>query len=601
VRLQDLRVQQAQDGVTLATLQQQRAQFQQDHYQQLLMEGLSNLEKDMLSLLETAAQLQDFASGATLATAAYYFLAAGFSLLDATSLVGAGLSATAQSFSVLAAGASARAAVAQLRASNERRAQEWDYQRSLAQQDVAISGQQVTIAHDGVRVAGQERMIAQMQADHAKETLDFLTQKFTNAELYDWMSNVLGGIYRFFLQQATATARLAAAQLSFERQVTPPSLIQAGYWDAPGDFAGLNGEAAQTPDRRGLTGSARLLQDIEQLDQYAFETDRRKLQLTKTLSLALSAPAELQRFRDSGVLLFAIAVESFDRDFPGHYLRLSRRVRVSVIALIPPTQGIRATLSSTGVSRVVVGGDVFQTEVLRRDPETIALSAPQNATGLYELDAQTDMLLPFEGLGVDANWEFRMPRAANPFDYATIADVLVTIDYSALDSTDYRPQVLQTLARPLSADRPFSFRNQLADAWYDFHNPDQSAAPMSVLFSVTPDDFPPNLDDLRIQQLVLYFSRKPGSNFEVDVRSLTFTKAGSTNAVGGEASSIDGIISTRSGSAGAWTTILGKPPFGQFELALADTPDTRRWFRDDLVQDILFVITYTGRTPTWPA
>jgi hypothetical protein len=125
-----------------------------------------------------------------------------------------------------------------------------------------------------------------------------------------------------------------------------------------------------------------------------------------------------------------------------------------------------------------------------------------------------------------------MPRAANPFDYATIADVLVTIDYSALDSTDYRPQVLQTLARPLSADRPFSFRNQLADAWYDFHNPDQSATPMSVLFSVTPDDFPPNLDDLRIQQLVLYFSRKPGSNFEVDVRSLTFTEAGSTNAAG---------------------------------------------------------------------
>jgi hypothetical protein len=300
-------------------------------------------------------------------------------------------------------------------------------------------------------------------------------------------------------------------------------------------------------------------------------------------------------------LTFATPMELFDRDFPGHYVRLIRRVRVSVIALIPPTQGIRATLSSTGVSRVVVGGDVFQTEVLRRDPETIALSAPQNATGVFELDTQSDMLLPFEGLGVDTTWEFRMPLAANPFDYGTIADVLVTIDYSALDSADYRQQVLQSLDRPLSADRPFSFRNQLADAWYDFHNPDQSKTPMTIRFTVTRDDFPPNLDDLRIQQLILYFGRKLGSVFEIDVRSLTFTEAGGSAAVGGEASSIDGIISTRTGNAGAWSAILGKPPFGQFELALADTPDTRRWFRDDLLGDILFVITFTGRLPPWPA
>ena len=63
--------------------------------------------------------------------------------------------------------------------------------------------------------------------------------------------------------------------------------------------------AARATDRRGLTGSARLLQDIYQLDQFAFETNKRKLQLTKTLSLARLAPLEFQRFRDTGVLTFA--------------------------------------------------------------------------------------------------------------------------------------------------------------------------------------------------------------------------------------------------------------------------------------------------------
>ena len=58
-----------------------------------------------------------------------------------------------------------------------------------------------------------------------------------------------------------------------------------------------------------------------QLDQYAFETNKRKLQLSQSFSLARLAPAEFQRFRETGRLL-SPPLELFDRDFPGHYLRL---------------------------------------------------------------------------------------------------------------------------------------------------------------------------------------------------------------------------------------------------------------------------------------
>ncbi|MBA3965031.1 MAG: hypothetical protein H0X47_04540 [Nitrospirales bacterium] len=67
-----------------------------------------------------------------------------------------------------------------------------------------------------------------------------------------------------------------------------------------------------------MTGSARLLQDVYKLDQYAFETDKRKLHLTKTISLAHLVPVEFQRFRETGVLQFATPRELFDQDFPGH-------------------------------------------------------------------------------------------------------------------------------------------------------------------------------------------------------------------------------------------------------------------------------------------
>ena len=38
-------------------------------------------------------------------------------------------------------------------------------------------------------------MIAQMQANHAQATVDFLANKFTSADLYNWMSGILGRVY----------------------------------------------------------------------------------------------------------------------------------------------------------------------------------------------------------------------------------------------------------------------------------------------------------------------------------------------------------------------------------------------------------------------
>jgi hypothetical protein len=65
--------------------------------------------------------------------------------------------------------------------------------------------------------------------------------------------------------------------------------------------------------------------------------------------------------------------------------------------------------------------------------EQIALTQPINADGVFELDPQAELLAPFEGTGVDNNWEISLPRAANPSDFGTLADVVFTIEYTALD------------------------------------------------------------------------------------------------------------------------------------------------------------------------
>jgi hypothetical protein len=574
IRLQDLRVREAQDGITLAELQQERAQIQAAHFDELLDAGNSDPEEAALWLMGLSAALT---------------ATSGVLKMD-PDIISAHLSAEAQAVATTAS-------IDATRASFERRKEDWELQAALAHQDMRIGAQQIKLAQDHLRVVGQERVIADMQASDAQSGLDFIEHKFTNAELYDWMRDVLQRVYRFFLQQATATAQLAADQLAFERQEVPTPFIQTDYWDPPAD---TTSNGAMQPDRSGLTGSARLLQDLTQLDQHAFATDQRKLQLTKTLSLAQLDPYAFQRFVDGGVLRFSTPMALFDRDFPGHYLRLIRRVRTTVVALLPPSQGIRATLSTSGLSRVVIGPDVFQTVRLNTGPQSVALSAAQNATGLFDLDTQPDLLLPFELTGVDTSWELRMPKASNPFDYRTIADVLFTIEYTALDSFDYRREVLQQLGNTQSGDQPFSFRHQFADAWYDLNNPSQSSAPMQVRFAIERGDFPPNLEQLRIDQVSLYFARAGGRKMVISVDALQLTPTGGDGPVGGGAVSLAGILSTRVGNAASWTAMIGKSPVGDWLLALPNTAELRAHFADEDIEDIFLIITFSAQTSAWP-
>ena len=89
------------------------------------------------------------------------------------------------------------------------------------------------------------------------------------------------------------------------------------------------------------------------------------------------------------------------------------------------------------------------------------------------------MLLPFEGSGVDTTWELQLPPAANPFDFSTIVDVLLTIDYTALVDDDYRSQVDRAAQRQTATAAPTG-----CSAW-------PGTSPTSGTTSTTPPTPPP--------------------------------------------------------------------------------------------------------------
>jgi len=596
VNLQELKIVDANLMLQTAKLQHDKAQIQTNFYDQRLKEGLNHWEESAISSMDSAVWLQT--------GAAVLFTAAGVGTAFSLGAIFGNnpIEKFGQALSAFAGAASSSAQLAQTRASFERREQEWHLQKSLSEKDVQISRQQTLLAQNQHQIAEQEFSLALSQLNHAAAVVNFLTKKRMNVELYEWMSGVLGRVYNYFLQQATAMAKLAQSQLAFERQETPLSVIQSDYWQVSQNIplGGTNGK--REPDRFGLTGSARLLQDLYQLDQYAFETKQRKLQITQTISLAQYAPLELQNLRDTGHLIMATPLEIFDREFPGHYLRLIRRVTVSVVALVPPTRGIRATLSASGISRVVTGGETFDTVEIHRAPETISFTSPLNATGLFELEPEVELLQPFEGMGVDTFWEFQLPKAANPFDYRAIADILLTIEYTALSDENYRQKIIKQLDPVINGDRLFSLREQFPDAWYLLNNPDtveNSDQRMIVEFSTVQEDFPLSLkvEELEIQHITFLVSRQSEFKEELNI-TLTFDPQDTGSPIGGNLLTFNGIVSTRR-NAYSWNEMQGKSPIGKWKLQLHETNLVKTWLNERKIKDIILIITFSGISPSW--
>lgn len=611
VELQNIRIDEADGNIKLMELNQDRAKVLFYEYDKWINAGTNSYEQKMLNNYEELRDKQNWMVGLEAASSVANAAINVATAVDPWSKGAAGAALVVFTGSVAAQtylATEINKVETELQkntfnANFERRKDEWRLQRSLASKDEDIAIQQILNAKIHKQIVQQEKEIASIRAEQTEAIVEFLNNKFTNVELYEWMSGVLGQVYSYFLQQATVMAQMAANQLAFERQEPPTAFIKSDYWQAPEDSASASGDE-ESVDRRGLTGSVRLLQDIYQLDQHAFETKKRKLQLIEHFSISKLAPYEFQEFRESGVLRFTTPLPLFDKGFPGHYLRLIKRIGISIVGLIPPTSGVRATLYAGGVSRVVTKGDVFQTIEIRRPSEMIAFTSTTNASGVFELQPDNELLLPFEGMGVDAYWELQLPKAANGFDFNYLADVIFTVEYTALNDSTYRAQVIQNLERTFKAEQAYSFKHDFPDLWYNLLHPEnlisEDGQVINASFAIKESYFPPNLKDIIIDHLVLYVVRKEDENIELNVNDIYNDRIPHDPEHPNSVRSMDGVISTRRINGLNWTSFIGKSPAGKWTISLPNEVGVKDLFIKEKIKDILFIISYSGTTPKWP-
>jgi hypothetical protein len=449
----------AEEGIETATKQKETTEFRRDHYQQLADTGLSAWEitQQVGRHIQTAIQagvppinlIRAFTGLVPQVGSPFAMKWGGVELCNSLE----GFSFNLESIAKIAENIAASAG---LEASFDRRREDWEFQRDVAQREVDQLQRQIRAAEIRRDIAKKSLVVHEQSIRQSEDIHEKYADKFTNFGLYTWLASNLQRTYRHAYTNALALARLCQAAFEFERDEEPRIALGANSWN--GAHAGL------------LAGESLVL-ELQALERRFIETNYRTLEIEQSFPLTQIDPAALLRLRQFGECEFTIPEVFFDLAYPGHYRRRIKAARLTLPCVTGPYTNVGATLTLTASSvRRKPNPDTELVPVPLKRTVSIATSKAQNDAGVFELSFHDERYMPFEGAGAISTWKLELPRTFRPFDYATISDVVLTLHYTALaddhlrktieaENTDRENGILQYLAKT-SITRIFSLRQE---------------------------------------------------------------------------------------------------------------------------------------------
>lgn len=297
---------------------------------------------------------------------------------------------------------------------------------------------QIDVQETRIKMSNQDIANQQLLIDNAAEVSEFLKNKYTNDELYSYFESTLRTSMYQTYQLAYDLAKKAELAFRFERRPTTAqngvNFIAFGYFN---------------PARDGLQTSQQLYVALKNMDSAYQESRGHDYEMAKSVSLRQLNPYALMALRETGTCTFEIPEVSFDMDFPGHYFRRIKTVSITVPCVVGPHVGVNATLRllkhryrtealAASAKDYVEDRDSgaldprFRTAIVPVD--AVAASSGQNDAGAFELSIKDERYLPFEGAGAISTWQLTLPPLEfRPFDYASIADVVLMLKYTSCD------------------------------------------------------------------------------------------------------------------------------------------------------------------------
>lgn len=409
-----------------------------------------------------------------------------------------GLSASHNALQSLARIEQNGASKAGIKGGYDRRRDDWELQVSLADKELEQIAKQITAAEIRLGVSERELVNHDIQIEQAKEAQEFMKDKFTNRDLYNWMITQVSGMYFQSYQLAYDVAKMAEESFKYELAQENTSYIQFGHWDSL---------------KKGLLAGERLQADLRRMEIAYLEQNKREYELTKYISLAVLSPAQLINLREKGSCEMQIPEVLFDLDHPGQYMRRIKSVSITIPGVTGPYTNINAklTLLSNRLRKNTDRADNYAYEGLednrfRHDVagiQSIATSSAQNDAGVFQLNFQDDRYLPFEGAGAISTWRLELSSSYRQFDYDTISDVIMEMNYTAREGGQ-RMKVgaegvieagLNAFANELvisqqAMQRTFSLKTHFPNALHQLLQPGSVANQQEASFDVKKEHFP---------------------------------------------------------------------------------------------------------------
>lgn len=429
--------------------------------------------------LQTAAQLQHVAAAGAASAPTFTSGSAGwggtplFTVASSGADIANALGKSGDALTLLASYTNLMAQMSQTLGSYQHRWDDWKLQEALAKKEGQQLDKQILAGQIRVEIAEIERRNHDVQLQHAQEVDEYMRQKFTNLELYEWMVSEVSAVHFRSYQLAYDLAKGVEKAFQFER-VTSESFIAFGYWDKL---------------KQGLLAGEMLEADLRRMEAAHLDQNRREYEITKHVSLAILDPVALLMLKETGQCWIELKEGLFDLDHPGHYMRRIKSVGISIPCVTGPYTSVNCRLTLQGSQvrikaptasaamnypRKVDGqnhptaDDRFVDDLQAVD--AIVTSGGQNDSGLFDVNLHDERYLPFEGRGAIARWQIDLPKNTNRFDFSTISDVVLHVRYTARDGGDgAREGALRAAVK--GGVRAVSVRHEFPGEWHRFIQP----------------------------------------------------------------------------------------------------------------------------------
>ncbi|AOW98559.1 hypothetical protein BJP34_03050 [Moorena producens PAL-8-15-08-1] len=450
------------------------AEGQLEHYNELINSGLLSSERAQIGAMETAVDLH-LASAILKTTASVASFLGDTSigppfaskwdlpeLNEVASNASDAVSGWAEMFSL-------GGEIAGIYAQFERSKEDWILQKAMAESEIKQLEAQIEGAKYQIAVARLEIQSTEKEIKQNESMKRFMTSKFSNEQLYQWMTSKLSGLFFQTYKLAHDMAKSAEKAYQFERGLkeSEVSFIGGMYWDSL---------------RKGLLSGDSLGHDLDRMEKAYIDTNSRALEIGKHISLAELDPMAFIQLKTKGTCEFNLSEALFDYDFQGHYNRQVKTIAIEIDAGEGKT--VNATLTQLR-HKTVMEADVKAVKYLLnpqgkepmsirsdwRTTQQIALGdigEYDEPNGLFELRLDDERFLPFEGTGAVSTWRLELSGKRGSYNLNDLNKVTIKLKYTALNGGNSFASAVKGMLKPYPTAVYINMAETFPQEWQAF-------------------------------------------------------------------------------------------------------------------------------------